>query len=580
VKRQVSETPEKPALDESAFQQLLSAAYVLQQHKEQQQGKEAESSFSKVLNQVLDIQEHIRHGKLDLQAAATLVAKRAREFTEASGAAVGILEGGDLEYYAATGSASGELGSRGPADLSLSSECLASATVLRSSDTENDLRLRPDLCRPLGIRALIAAPILFEASVHGVLELHFVRATAMREQDVRVAELLASLLSEAVGKEKERAPDVPQSAFRPSAEDDLDADSEDDRGAMLEALEKIKPQLQRLAGAAASTGENACESCGHVQSGNDPFCGECGAPRRTKTWSSIWEMQREAEKSGAPLSSLEEDASGHGSMDVLPSELEDIVAHISAEGEPSRPTGSPAAAPHFSADASQVVKPRTNGNGAYAKSALEAAAPYQDPFAARPAASQQTNVFTESASIFPTSDDEAARPAATVENAGAITSIAHESPWESAAKAKAWFETENRESGLAATWRRHRGNVYLAAAAGLLVTVLFVFDAPEAPSNAAVSRPVAAKKGSVQKASPAPELSTSDKLLIGLGLAEAPEAPVYKGNPDTKVWVDVHTALYYCPGASLYGKSNGGRVTTQRDAQQDSFQPASRRACD
>jgi len=38
-----------------------------------------------------------------------------------------------------------------------------------------------------------------------------------------------------------------------------------------------------------------------------------------------------------------------------------------------------------------------------------------------------------------------------------------------------------------------------------------------------------------------------DRMLISLGLAEAPPAPEYKGNPDTQVWVDLHTALYYCP---------------------------------
>jgi hypothetical protein len=51
------------------------------------------------------------------------------------------------------------------------------------------------------------------------------------------------------------------------------------------------------------------------------------------------------------------------------------------------------------------------------------------------------------------------------------------------------------------------------------------------------------------------------------------------GNPDTEVWVDVHTALYHCPGSELYGKTPDGRMTTQRDAQQDQFEPANRKAC-
>ena len=51
------------------------------------------------------------------------------------------------------------------------------------------------------------------------------------------------------------------------------------------------------------------------------------------------------------------------------------------------------------------------------------------------------------------------------------------------------------------------------------------------------------------------------------------------GNPNTQVWVDVHTALYYCPGSELYGKTADGKFATQRDAQQDQFEPANRKAC-
>ncbi|SRR5712692_657967 len=70
-----------------------------------------------------------------------------------------------------------------------------------------------------------------------------------------------------------------------------------------------------------------------------------------------------------------------------------------------------------------------------------------------------------------------------------------------------------------------------------------------------------------------------DKLFVRLGL-KTPAPPIYNGNPDTKVWIDVHTALYYCPGAEAYGKTREGKSARQHDAQLDHFEPASGNACD
>ena len=75
------------------------------------------------------------------------------------------------------------------------------------------------------------------------------------------------------------------------------------------------------------------------------------------------------------------------------------------------------------------------------------------------------------------------------------------------------------------------------------------------------------------------KLTAFENLMVSLGLAEAPPAPVYLGNPDTQVWVDVHTALYHCPGSDLFGKTPDGRLSTQREAQQDQFEPANRKVC-
>jgi hypothetical protein len=84
-----------------------------------------------------------------------------------------------------------------------------------------------------------------------------------------------------------------------------------------------------------------------------------------------------------------------------------------------------------------------------------------------------------------------------------------------------------------------------------------------------------------KNASSQPQLSWFSSLLVNLGLAQVPaRAPAYVGNPDAPVWVDVHTALYYCKGSDLYGKTPGGRFSTQRDAQEDQFESASRLACE
>jgi len=112
----------------------------------------------------------------------------------------------------------------------------------------------------------------------------------------------------------------------------------------------------------------------------------------------------------------------------------------------------------------------------------------------------------------------------------------------------------------------HRGDFSLAFAALLLFAA---FAAPDWQSSQHVSQ-----------ANAVSSLTFFERVLVGMGLAETPTAPALTGNPNAQVWVDVHTALYYCSGSELYGKTLGGRLTTQRDAQLDQFEPAARRNCE
>jgi DNA-binding NarL/FixJ family response regulator len=69
-------------------------------------------------------------------------------------------------------------------------------------------------------------------------------------------------------------------------------------------------------------------------------------------------------------------------------------------------------------------------------------------------------------------------------------------------------------------------------------------------------------------------------LILGKTKLKAMPSEIYKGNPDVKVWIDMKTGLYYCPGSQEYGKTARGKYAKQRNAQLDEFEPANRKGCD
>jgi hypothetical protein len=115
-------------------------------------------------------------------------------------------------------------------------------------------------------------------------------------------------------------------------------------------------------------------------------------------------------------------------------------------------------------------------------------------------------------------------------------------------------------TNLRVTLRFNRANLYLGLA------VLVAGFALLWPTAAAPRRPA---------------LGLWERALIKLGIAEAPAPAIhFQGDPSVQVWIDPHSALYYCPGEDLYGKAPDGRFSTQREAQLDRFDPAGRSACE
>jgi len=151
--------------------------------------------------------------------------------------------------------------------------------------------------------------------------------------------------------------------------------------------------------------------------------------------------------------------------------------------------------------------------------------------------------------------------------------------WSSAHSAREFFEQlagASRPGALTRFWNSRRGDIYLAIAVVLVACVIRWGIWSNHPVGA-TGTPNAAAVG--HHKSPDADLSVFDRMLISLGLAEAPATPEDNGNPNAQVWVDLHTALYYCPGTDLYGKTETGKYTTQREAQLDQFEPAYRKVC-
>ena len=105
---------EKPALDESTFQQLLEAAHVLQEQKTFEVVSRPGPDPTEALAQIVETQEFLRTQPDDLRAAATVVVERLQKITHATGVAVAVVRENQLEYCAATGDASSLAGTSLP----------------------------------------------------------------------------------------------------------------------------------------------------------------------------------------------------------------------------------------------------------------------------------------------------------------------------------------------------------------------------------------------------------------------------------------------------------------------------------
>src|ERR1700733_7667923 len=216
LERPILTEREKPALDEATFQQLLEAAHVLQGQKTFEVVSRPGPDPTEALAQIVETQEFLRSQSDDLGPAATVVVERLQKITHATGVAVAVVREDRLEYCAATGDAANLTGTSLPLDTSLSA----------------DGQLSTQFSREYPDKQSIALPLNREGNLCGLLEVRFAGADPIHSPEMRSCQLMAGLMTEAIARAADR-----------EWKETLAAE----RAAMLEALERIKPQLERLA---------------------------------------------------------------------------------------------------------------------------------------------------------------------------------------------------------------------------------------------------------------------------------------------------------------------------------------------
>jgi GAF domain-containing protein len=639
-------------LDEDSFQQMLAAAFVVQEHNvsKTQENSSAASvvstvhdtnpndnptdvspAFAYVMEQIVATQHQIQTRRLELQQAMDLIVARVLPIVHAQGAAIALVDNGGqrIIYRAAVGHSSGMAGQKVRTAAALCAESVRNGATVQCADAATDFRIDSKVCEQRGARGLITIPVYRAENIAGALELVFTKPGSFADHDVRTCQLMAGMVTEALDR---------------SAEIEFKQSLVSERATMLEALAKLKPQLERMveSGPASSdalvevSGQaSACASCGGTVLGRELRCPQCGAARAAGAGNDVQSrLAAMIRKNGTNLSASKPDAhrveqiSDPGPdeprLDTgllkapprtnnIPGPHEFANTDVDVNEEFSIP---PSVIDELEASLREYDPDRVPGEPDSLDIAHKQPLPdYILPVAIKEDEKETKRIHATDLQMTVLQEKEQKEEHAAIEEHSAETNSAQESAtedqlpieslritpevldenaWTSASKAKAWLESiadPRTRTAMARFLQRRRAEIYLGAA--VLVVGFAVWwtvwgggptwkdlGGPTTPSASASTDSPATLSPRRRVKPPEPELTTYEKFMVAIGLAEAPPAPAYLGNPDVNVWVDLQTGLYYCPNADLYNATPKGKFTSQRDAQLDQFEPAYRKACD
>jgi len=138
-----------------------------------------------------------------LDEVLQLVAERAQSITGADGIAIALAEGEAIICRASVGAMAPDRGERIDPKAGFSGASLVSRRIIRCDDAETDPRVDLRACRALGVRSMVAVPLLGQDSVVGLVEAFSTEPFGFSDNHVRSLNLLAELILAALKPEDE-----------------------------------------------------------------------------------------------------------------------------------------------------------------------------------------------------------------------------------------------------------------------------------------------------------------------------------------------------------------------------------------
>jgi putative methionine-R-sulfoxide reductase with GAF domain len=168
---------------------------------------ESAAGYSSLIAEWAQIEKEVELFGPNLSPALQLIAERALVLTWATGSAIALrseITCSELICEARSGNDSPELGARLDTDSGFSAECVRSGSTLICDDAEMDPRVDSQSCRMLGIRSIIACPIIVQKNQNiGILEVFSPEPTAFWDNDARTLERLARIIGNAIIRAKQ-----------------------------------------------------------------------------------------------------------------------------------------------------------------------------------------------------------------------------------------------------------------------------------------------------------------------------------------------------------------------------------------